>query len=570
MMIKGIAASDGYAIAKAFCLEELVFDLNDGPSLNLEEEKKRLDESIQTAIQELTKLREKTAKEIDEEHAMIFDAHIQIATDPEVYAQTVQLMDSTGVNVAHAYNEVCEMFIQMFQSMDNDYFKERAVDVKDVRQRVLVHLLGLPYRDPSEIDQEVVVIAHDLTPSDTAQLNRKFVKGFVTNVGGRTSHSAIMARSLEIPAVVGTKNVLESVQNGDTIVLDGFSGEVFLNPAKDVIEKYTQKQKDFEEKKRLWATLRDKPSMSKDNVHVELAANIGSPDDLESVLKNGAEGIGLYRTEFLYMNNSALPTEHEQYEAYKAVLEAMKDKRVVIRTLDIGGDKKLPYLPIPKEDNPFLGYRALRLCLEEKEIFKTQLRALLRASVHGNLHIMFPMVATLAELRDAKQLLEESKEELYREGVEFSDVKVGIMIEIPAAAILADQFAKQVDFFSIGTNDLIQYSFAADRMNPKVAYLYQPYNPSLLRLVKMVIDASHKEGIWTGMCGEMAGDRIASPILLGLGLDEYSMSASSILPTRELFAKIKQSDMKKMAEACLQMSSNEEVEAFVKKTLQGV
>ncbi|MDD3477646.1 MAG: phosphoenolpyruvate--protein phosphotransferase, partial [Candidatus Izemoplasmatales bacterium] len=456
------------------------------------------------------------------------------------------------------------------QSMDNDYFKERAVDVKDVRQRVLVHLLGLPYRDPSEIDQEVVVIAHDLTPSDTAQLNRKFVKGFVTNVGGRTSHSAIMARSLEIPAVVGTKNVLESVQNGDTIVLDGFSGEVFLNPAKEVIEKFTQKQKDFEEKKRLWATLRDKPSMSKDNVHVELAANIGSPDDLESVLKNGAEGIGLYRTEFLYMNNSALPTEHEQYEAYKAVLEAMKDKRVVIRTLDIGGDKKLPYLPIPKEDNPFLGYRALRLCLEEKEIFKTQLRALLRASVHGNLHIMFPMVATLAELRDAKLLLEESKEELYREGVEFSDVKVGIMIEIPAAAILADQFAKQVDFFSIGTNDLIQYSFAADRMNPKVAYLYQPYNPSLLRLVKMVIDASHKEGIWTGMCGEMAGDRIASPILLGLGLDEYSMSASSILPTRELFAKIKQSDMKKMAEACLQMSSNEEVEAFVKKTLQGV
>lgn len=570
MIVKGIPASDGIAVAKAFCLEELTFDLNNDPSLDPAEEQSRLKEAIRVTIEELTVLREKTLREIDEEHAMIFDAHIQIASDEEAILQTVELMNSTGVNVASAYHQVSETFIQLFESMEGDIFKERAVDVKDVRSRVLVHLLGLPYNDPSLIDEEVVVIAHDLTPSDTAGLNKRFVKGFATNVGGRTSHSAIMARSLEIPAVVGTKNVLETVKTGDTVVLDGFAGQVLVNPDDDTIAAYRKKQAQHLEKKRLWAALRDKPSVTKDQVHVELAANIGSPEDVASVLANGAEGIGLYRTEFLYMNSKALPTEEEQFVAYKTVLEAMSGKKVVIRTLDIGGDKKLPYLNIPKEDNPFLGYRALRLCLSETAVFKTQLRALLRAASYGDLHIMFPMVATIDELKAAKAMLEEAKDELYREGAELAQVKVGIMVEIPSAAILADQFAKHVDFFSIGTNDLIQYSFAADRMNPKVAYLYQPYNPSLLRLVKMVIDASHQEKIWTGMCGEMAGDLTASLILLGLGLDEYSMSASSILPIRELFAKVKQSDMKIMADKCLTLSTHDEVEAFVKSYVQGV
>jgi phosphotransferase system enzyme I (PtsI) len=569
MIVKGIPASDGIAVAKAYCFEELSFDLNNDPSLDIEGEQKRLSDAIETTIAELTALREKTLAEIDEQHAMIFDAHIQIASDAEAFEQTKELMRETGVNVASAYHQVCETFIELFESMDDAIFKERAVDVRDVRQRVLVHLLDLPYKDPSDIDEEVVVIAHDLTPSDTAGLNKKLVKGFATNVGGRTSHSAIMARSLEIPAVVGCKTVLESVKTGDTVVLDGFTGQVLINPDSATIEEYRKKQAAFLERKRLLAAFQDKESLSKDGVKVELAANIGSPDDVQSVLKNGAEGVGLYRTEFLYMNNKALPTEEEQFLAYKTVLEAMKDRKVVIRTLDIGGDKKLPYLPIPKEDNPFLGYRALRLCLEEKAVFMTQLRALLRASVYGNLHIMFPMVATIDEVKAAKAMLEDAKDELYREGVEIAPVKVGIMIEIPAAAILADQFAKQVDFFSIGTNDLIQYSFAADRMNPKVAYLYQPYNPSLLRLVKMVIDASHKEGIWTGMCGEMAGDKTASLLLLGLGLDEFSMSASSILPIRELFSKIKQSDMKKMAETCLNLSTHDEVEHYVQSFVQG-
>jgi len=570
MRINGIVASEGIAISKVFKLESVELTVVEREITDVSNELKKLQEAIEISSNELLVIREKTALKLDEEHAMIFDAHIQIAHDPEIYSQVEELITASKVNCEFAYKTVSEIFIQKFEGMDNEYMKERSADVRDVARRIIAHILDVSLSDPTMIDEEVIVVAEDLTPSDTAQLDKSFVKGFITNIGGRTSHSAIMARSLEIPAIVGTKNILQSVKNGDIVILDGLDGVAIINPSLDEIKEYKQKSIELLQRIAIWSKFVNKKSVTKDGKQVELAANIGSPDDVESVLKNGGEGVGLYRTEFLYMNNDNLPTEDEQFIAYKMVLESLKNKRVVIRTLDIGGDKHLDYLPMDEEMNPFLGHRALRLCFERTDLFKTQLRALLRAGIYGDLHIMFPMVATLDEVRKAKVILNECKEELKKENIKFSDtVKVGIVVEIPAVAILADQFAKEVDFFSIGTNDLIQYSFAADRMNQKVSYLYQPYNPSLLRLIKMVIDASHKEGIWTGMCGEMAGDQIAAPILLGLGLDEFSMSATSILQTRHLFSNLDYNEMKKMAEKVLTFGTNDEVKNYVLKTIKG-
>jgi phosphotransferase system enzyme I (PtsI) len=570
MRINGIAASEGIAISKVFKLESVELTVIEKNITDVSKELNKLKKAIEESAKELQIIRDKTAIKLDEEHAMIFDAHIQIAKDPEINRQVEELVTASSINCEYAYSTVSEMFAQMFEGMDNEYMKERAADVRDVARRIIAHILGESLSDPTMIDEEVIVVADDLTPSDTAQLDRAFVKGFITNIGGRTSHSAIMARSLEIPAIVGTKNILESVKNGDIVILDGLDGVAIINPTPEEIKEYKQKNVELLQRVAIWSKFVNEKSVTKDGKQVELAANIGSPNDVESVLKNGGEGVGLYRTEFLYMNNDNLPSEDEQFVAYKMVLESLQNKRVVIRTLDIGGDKHLDYLPMEPEMNPFLGHRALRLCLERIDLFKTQLRALLRAGVYGDLHIMFPMVATLDEVRKAKEILNECKEELKTENEKYSDnVKVGIMVEIPAVAILADQFAKEVDFFSIGTNDLIQYSFAADRMNQKVSYLYQPYNPSLLRLIKMVIDASHKEGIWTGMCGEMAGDQIAAPILLGLGLDEFSMSASSILQTRHLFSKLDYNEMKKMAEKVLTFGTNSEVKDYVIKTIKG-
>lgn len=461
------------------------------------------------------------------------------------------------------------MFVSMFESMDNEYMKERAADIRDVTKRVTGHLLGVEIPNPSLISEEVIIVSGDLTPSDTAQLNRRFVKGFTTDIGGRTSHSAIMARSLEIPAVVGTKAVTKEIQNGVTVIVDGINGDVIIDPSQDVISQYEQKHQKFLEQKAEWAKLVNEPTVTNDGHHVELAANIGTPDDVKGVLENGGEAVGLYRTEFLYMGRDQLPTEEEQFDAYKTVLERMGGKSVVVRTLDIGGDKELPYLELPKEMNPFLGYRAIRLCLDEQEIFRTQLRALLRASTYGNLKIMFPMIATVNEFRQAKAVLLEEKEKLQAEGHQVSDdIEVGMMVEIPATAVIADQFAKEVDFFSIGTNDLIQYTMAADRMNEQVSYLYQPYNPAILRLITLVIEAAHKEGKWVGMCGEMAGDEIAIPILLGLGLDEFSMSATSILPARTQISKLSKKETESFKEQILSMSTTEEVVQFVKENFK--
>lgn len=551
--LKGIAASDGIAIAKAYLLVEPDLSFDKFSVENSDSEIERLKNALNKATQELELIRTKAAEALGEEEAQVFDAHLMVLSDPELIGSIESNIRDNKVNTESALKEVTDMFIGIFEGMeDNPYMQERAADIKDVTKRVLSHLLGVKLPNPSMIDEEVIVIAHDLTPSDTAQLNRKFVKAFVTDIGGRTSHSAIMARSLEIPAIVGTKEITATVKEGDLLIVDGLQGDVLVHPETADVSEYEEKASQFAAQKAEWNKLKNEKTLTADGKHIELAANIGTPKDLVSVKDNGGEAVGLYRTEFLYMDSPDFPTEEAQFEAYKAVLEGMGDKAVVVRTMDIGGDKELPYLTLPHEMNPFLGYRAIRICLAEPDMFRTQLRALLRASVFGKLRIMFPMIATLGEFRQAKGMLLEEKEKLVNEGIEVSeDIEVGIMIEIPAAAVIADKFAKEVDFFSIGTNDLIQYTMAADRMNERVSYLYQPYNPAILRLIKNVIDASHKEGKWTGMCGEMAGDQTAVPLLMGLGLDEFSMSASSILKTRSLMKRLDTTKMAELAEKAI-------------------
>ncbi len=565
-MLNGIAASNGIVIAKAYRLMEPDLTVTKNTISDIDTELIRLDEAVKKAQTELETIREKVKTEQGEDKAAIFDAHILVLNDPELLGAVQDKVKSEKINSEFAMREIADMFITMFEQMDNEYMKERAADIRDVTKRVISHLLGVQIPNPSMIAEEVIVVSEDLTPSDTAQLNREFVKGFTTDIGGRTSHSAIMARSLEIPAVVGTKQATEMIQNGDMIILDGLKGEVHINPTPELIEEYKKAADEYALQKLEWAKLVNEKTVTEDGHQVELAANIGTPKDLEGVKANGAEAVGLYRTEFLYMGRDNLPSEEEQFESYKAVLEGMDGKPVVVRTLDIGGDKELPYLDLPKEMNPFLGFRAIRLCLEELPIFRTQLRALLRASVYGNLRIMFPMIATLDEFRSAKKVLEEEKAKLIQEGIEVSDsIQLGIMVEIPSTAVIADQFAKEVDFFSIGTNDLIQYTMAADRMNERVSYLYQPYNPAILRLVKMVIDAAHKEGKWAGMCGEMAGDELAIPLLIGLGLDEFSMSATSVLRARSQIKTLSRTEMQELAEKAIQMQTAADIVEMVKE-----
>ena len=568
--LQGIAASDGIAIAKVYTLTEPDLSFTKISVEDTDKEISRLEEALVVSTKEIELIKETALKNLGEEEAQVFEAHLMVLSDPELVGQVKDAITSQKVNAEHALKEVSDMFISIFAGMeDNPYMQERAADIRDVSKRILANLLGVKIPSPATIKDEVVVVAGDLTPSDTAQLNRKYVKAFVTDIGGRTSHSAIMARSLEIPAIVGTKEITSLAKDGDLIIIDGLSGDVFLNPSEDVVAEYRAKAEAFAAQQAEWEKLKDADTFTKDGHQVELAANIGTPKDLEGVIHNGAEGVGLYRTEFLYMDSHDMPTEEDQFEAYKAVLEGMNGKPVVVRTMDIGGDKELPYLPLPHEMNPFLGYRAIRISLNEPEMFRTQLRALLRASVYGKLRIMFPMIATLNDFRGAKALLLEEKAKLVAEGVAVSDdIQVGIMIEIPAAAVLAHQFAKEVDFFSIGTNDLIQYTMAADRMNERVSYLYQPYNPSILTLIKHVIDSAHKEGKWAGMCGEMAGDQTAVPLLVGLGLDEFSMSASSVLKTRSLISKLTLEEMKALADKAInECATVQEVEALVEEAV---
>ena len=566
-MLKGIAASQGIAIAKVYKLEQPVLKIVQ-TSANPEEELKKLDSAFTKTIADIEQIKEVASKTLAEEELAIFDAHLMMIGDPEFRASIETEITSNSVNAEYAADCVSKMMISMFESMDDEYMRARAADIKDVSFRLLCNITGNEIPNLSTLNEPVVVVAKDLTPSDTGSLNKEFAKGFATEIGGRTSHSAIMARSLEIPAIVGVNEILNTLKSGDLVILDAINGEVITEPTEEQIAEYTKRAEEFCANKEALKALKDKPSVSVDGHKVELVGNIGSPADVDAVNANGGEGVGLFRTEFLYMKSeNDFPNEDMQFAAYKSVLEGMNGKQVVIRTLDIGGDKKLSYYQFEEEMNPFLGVRAVRFCLSRKDIFRVQLRALLRASAFGKLCIMFPMIATVAEFREAKAVYDEERTKLIAEGVTVGDVQVGIMIEIPAAAVLADQLAKEADFFSIGTNDLIQYSMAADRMSQPVSYLYQPLNPSVLRLIKMAIDGAHKEGKWCGMCGEMAGDELAAPILLGLGLDEFSMSATSILPARKIINSLSYAKMKELAEKAVASSTEAEVVELIKNTI---
>ena len=567
-MYKGTGASPGIALGKALVIEHSELVIEKKAIENIDEEIQKLESAVKVSKEELTKVKEKALAELGEHEAEIFEAHLLVLEDPELIGSAISKIRDEKVNADYALNEIKEMFVAMFESMDNEYMRERAADIKDVTNRVLRHILGIKVVDLAGLDEEVVLIAHDLTPSDTATMNKNMVLGFLTDIGGRTSHTAIMARTLEIAAVVGLNDITKKVKDGDYIVFNGDTGEVIVNPDEETKAKYASLKEEFEEYRKSLELLKGQASITTDGRHVELAGNIGSPNDVEGLIKNDAEGVGLYRTEFLYMDKEdSFPTEEEQYEAYKAVLEGMNNKPIVIRTLDIGGDKELPYFEMEAEMNPFLGYRAIRLCLDRKDIFKTQLRALYRASVHGKLRIMFPMISSLEELLDAKEVIKEVLKELDAENIAYSnDVEVGMMIEIPSAAVISDVLAKHVDFFSIGTNDLIQYTCAVDRMNQKISHLYNQFNPAVLRLIKMVIDNAHKEGKWVGMCGESAGDQRMIPILLGFGLDEFSMSPISILPARKLITSLSYADMQKFADEVLAMGTAKEIKEYVDKT----
>ncbi len=567
-MYKGTGASPGIALGRALVIEHSELVIEKKTIENIDKEIQKLESAVKVSKEELTKVKEKALAELGEHEAEIFEAHLLVLEDPELIGSAISKIRDEKVNADYALNEIKEMFVAMFESMDNEYMRERAADIKDVTNRVLRHILGIKVVDLAELDEEVVLIAHDLTPSDTATMNKNMVLGFLTDIGGRTSHTAIMARTLEIAAVVGLNDITKKVKDGDYIVFNGDTGEVIVNPDEETKAKYASLKEEFEEYRKSLELLKGQASITTDGRHVELAGNIGSPNDVEGLIKNDAEGVGLYRTEFLYMDKEdSFPTEEEQYEAYKAVLEGMNNKPIVIRTLDIGGDKELPYFEMEAEMNPFLGYRAIRLCLDRKDIFKTQLRALYRASVHGKLRIMFPMISSLEELLDAKEVIKEVLKELDAENIAYSnDVEVGMMIEIPSAAVISDVLAKHVDFFSIGTNDLIQYTCAVDRMNQKISHLYNQFNPAVLRLIKMVIDNAHKEGKWVGMCGESAGDQRMIPILLGFGLDEFSMSPISILPARKLITSLSYADMQKFADEVLAMGTAKEIKEYVDKT----
>ena len=569
-MYRGIGASPGIALGKALVVEhkELVIEKKEINDVNKEIE--RLNNAVLVSTKELNEVKEKAIVELGEAEAEIFEAHLLVLQDPELIDSAINTIKEENVNAEYALNQIKETFVMMFESMDNEYMRERAADIKDVTNRVLRHLLDIKVVDLSALDEEVVLIAHDLTPSDTATMNKKMVLGFLTDIGGRTSHTAIMARTLEIAAVVGISDATKTIKDGDFVVFNGDSGEVIINPDEETKEKYITLKKEFEDYRKSLELLKGQVSVTLDGRHVELAGNIGSPNDVEGLIKNDAEGVGLYRTEFLYMDKEdSFPTEQEQYEAYKAVLEGMNNKPIVIRTLDIGGDKELPYFDMEKEMNPFLGYRAIRICLDRKDIFKTQLRALYRASIHGKLRIMFPMISSLEELLKAKEIIKEVLIELDNEKIEYAkDVEVGMMIEIPSAAVISDILAKHIDFFSIGTNDLIQYTCAVDRMNQKISYLYNQFNPAVLRLIKMVIDNAHKENKWVGMCGESAGDQRMIPILLGMGLDEFSMSPISILPARKLIRELCYEDMQILANNVLQMGTTEEIQNYINETIK--
>ncbi|WP_027625898.1 phosphoenolpyruvate--protein phosphotransferase [Clostridium lundense] len=565
MVIKGISASSGIAIGKALILKEDDYEIVKKDVVECECENERFKEAIEKGKVQLQNTINTTMEKLGEEKSKIFEAHLLMLDDPEFVGAISSKILLEKVNAEYALKTTSEELASIFEALDNDYMRERAADIRDVASRIIRILKGIESVCIGDIKEECIIISKDLTPSDTAQIDKEKVLGFATEIGGITSHSAIIARSIGIPAVLGVGKEINHIKDNDLLILDGDNGIIIVNPDDKTLNNYKSKMlNDIEFKKNL-IKFKDMESITLDNRKVEVAANIGSAKDALNAISNGAEGVGLFRTEFLYMSKEELPSEEEQFSAYKEVLEKLEGKPVIIRTLDIGGDKKLPYLPIEEELNPFLGYRAIRLCLDRKDIFKTQLRALLRASLYGNLKIMFPMISNLKELREGKAVLEECKGELRKEKIDFNDkVQVGIMVEIPSAAVISDVLAKEVDFFSIGTNDLIQYTTAVDRMNEKVSYLYDFFSPAVLRLIKTVIDNGHKEGKYVGMCGEMAGNIELIPLLLGMGLDEFSMSASSVLRARATIKNLKYEECKKLVPKVMELGTSDEIREFLK------
>lgn len=569
MELKAIGASNGIAIAKVYKLIEQRIEVEKEQVTNIEEQLRNLEQALDISLTEIRKLYTETLKNLGEDKAKIFMAHEQIISDPTIIDEIKQMITSEQVTSSYASFVIANKYIAMFKAMDDAYMRERASDIEDVTNRLIKHLLGIKIQDLAIIDEEVIIVSSDLTPSQTAQLNPEFVKGFLCDIGGRTSHAAIMARSLEIPAIVGLKDITSKVENDELIIMDGKTGVVITNPSSAQQVEWKELQTQWKIKQQQLQKYKDEPTITLDGHKVTLEGNIGSFHDVDSVIDNGGNGVGLFRSEFLYMNSNQWPTEEEQFQAYKAVLEKIPNDMVVIRTLDIGGDKHLSYYQFESEMNPFLGYRAIRLCLDQIDVFKTQLRALLRASVYGKLAIMFPMIATVNEFKEAKAITLQCKEELKQENIAVSDdIQIGMMVEIPVAAVMSDIFSQYADFVSIGTNDLIQYGIAVDRMSPKVSYLYQPYNPGILRLIKMTIDGAHLNKKWVGMCGEMAGEILALPLLLGMGLDYFSMSSTSILEARKIINSLTKKETVILVNEALKCHNENEVITLVTKFLQ--
>lgn len=560
-MISGILVSEGIAFAKAYLLVENEITINSVP---ISEEQivieiDRFNKARRKSSEQLEAIRAKAKMTLGEEKGAIFDGHIMLLEDEEFEKEVINLICETKSADAAVYAVIEEQAKNM-EALEDEYLKERAVDIRDIGKRLLKNMLGLPVTDLGTMTEEVILVAVDLTPSETAQLDLEKVLGFITDLGGRTSHTSIMARSLELPAIVGTKDATKQIKNGDNLILDGINNRVYVNPTQDIINKLMELKHQYMTEKEELVQLKNLPAVTHDGHQVKIFANIGTENDIPGAKNNGAQGIGLYRTEFLFMNRNDFPTEQEQFENYKAVAETMSPKPVIIRTMDIGGDKDLPYMNLPKEQNPFLGWRAIRISLDRKDILHTQLRAILRASAFGKLKIIFPMIISVEEIRILKSEIELLKEQLRRKKINFDEkIQIGIMVETPSAAINAHHLAKEVDFFSIGTNDLTQYTLAVDRGNELIAHIYNPMSPSVLNLIKRVIDASHSEGKWTGMCGEFAGDKSAACLLLGMGLDEFSMSAIAIPKIKWIIRKTKFSEAKKLAEEVLSQSTTEDV-----------
>lgn len=571
MLKKGINASPGIAIARAIVYVKQELTVVQKTIDDVQAELDRFNAAVEKSKNQLDTLKEKTASEMSEEEAAIFEAHSMFLEDPEFVGAITQAIENDKINAEAATKAVVDQFYAMFDAMDDPYFKGRAADIQDVGDRLMRNLMGIEIMDISHLDEDAVIVAEDLAPSDTATMDKVHVKGFATDIGSRTSHTAIMARSLEIPAILGLQDITKTAKTGEIIIIDGSTGEAIVDPTDEELAAYKEKQKAFEAYMAELAELKDQEAETTDGRKVKVVANIGSPKDVEGVIRNGGKGVGLYRSEFLYMNADEMPSEDKQFAAYKTVIEQFKDgEGVIIRTLDIGGDKKLPYLPLEEEMNPFLGLRAIRLCLSKPDMFKTQLRAILRASAFGKTRIMFPMIGNVDEVRQAKAILKTCMQELDAEGVDYDhDLEVGIMVEIPSAAITADIIADEVSFFSIGTNDLCQYTLAVDRMNQNVSYLYDPLHPAILRLVQNVITQSHnKPGKFTGMCGEMAGDPVAALILLGLGLDEFSMSASSIPQVKKIIRSVSFEQAKAVADKAMTMQTGGEIRQYVQDKLK--